>query len=187
MFTTYKRPPSLTAPSIKTNGDRPTYRKRVTVTTSTSTRTAEAVDIILDAFGYWPGVPALTGFTDVERMRRHYEKQGGPAHWFDADALRFFGSRNRQMTQPGLLLETQTEAPEGVGRYSLTAWVYDTTNGDAARITPKLLGKFYTLDEARKMAATVHQVWGKATEAMRLREAGAPGGGEELLEVLAAL
>lgn len=49
----------------------------------------------------------------------HDRKVGG--HYFSADTLRFFGSRNFETIVPGVSVELQTRAPGD--RYKVTVWV----------------------------------------------------------------
>lgn len=129
----------------------------------TTTNTAEQ---IRETFKHWGTVPALCEHNNVASLRSAYEYQSGPTHWFDADTLRFFGSRNLHVPTPGFTVETQTNAPEGVGRYKVTAWVYDFTAesrlGNLGRLTPQGLASFYTLAEARNFAAAAGVAWGAA-------------------------
>ena len=52
-------------------------------------------------------------------VRRDY--RGG--HYFDANTLRWFGSRNFATVVPGVTVELQTNAPGN--RYRVTAWYSD--------------------------------------------------------------
>jgi hypothetical protein len=124
--------------------------------TNTATRTAAAATV-RDAFRYWDAVPALVEHTDESALRRDYENQGGQAHWFDADTLRFFGSRNRELVRPGLMVELQANAPEGVERYAVHAWVLDPTRDN--RVTPQLVARFTTRRAAAAFAADAADVW----------------------------
>lgn len=150
-----------------------------------------AIEDILDAFQHWAYIPELSTFADVNHLINTYERQSGPTHYFDRDAIRFFGSRNLHMHRRGLMIETQTSAPDGVGRYKLTAWVYDI---DAAadhrggpRLTPQTFDRFFTLCDARRAAEQVADAWAAAIACKRLRVAGAPGSAEELLAAADAL
>jgi hypothetical protein len=108
------------------------------------------------AFRYWDAVPALVEHTSEDALRRSYESQDGPTHWFDADTLRFFGSRNREMVRAGLLVELQANAPAGVGRYVVTAWVVDAESG---RITPQRVAEFHARTAAVRFAVDAATVW----------------------------
>jgi hypothetical protein len=50
-------------------------------------------------------------------VRRDYRS----GHYFDADTLRWFGSRNFRTVAPGVSVELQTNAPWG-GRYKVELW-----------------------------------------------------------------
>ena len=135
---------------------------------ATTTTTA---DVIRQAFEYWGQVPALYPACSTDELQRNYENQSGPTHWFDADTLRFFGSRNRHLVRPGVMVETQTKAPEGVGRYTVTAWVIDETaprdHRTMGRISPHKVGTFHSLREARRFEVEVSDWW---VEAMKNTE-----------------
>jgi hypothetical protein len=119
--------------------------------------TTHTADLVREAFRYWDTVPALVEHTDENTLRRDYENQGGPTHWFDADTLRFFGSRNRELVRAGLMVELQANAPEGVERYAVHAWVLDATSDN--RITPQLVARFTTRRAAVAFAAAAADVW----------------------------
>lgn len=130
---------------------------------TTRSRTDEAVGLIREAFQYWGEVPELSTYTDADHLRSEYEHQSGPTHWFDPATLRFFGSRNRHMVAPGVMVETQMNAPEGVGRYAVVAWAIDHSEARdhrrMGRITPQRLGSFGSLAEARRVARRVAECW----------------------------
>ena len=125
--------------------------------------TQNTMGAVLAAFRYWGTVPALVTTTSVDQLRRDYQGQSGPVHWFDADTLRFFGSRGRALVAPGLLVECQTNAPEGAGRYVVTAWVVDADqprdHRTMGRITPQRLGDFPTRAAAVRFALAAGAAW----------------------------
>jgi hypothetical protein len=116
--------------------------------------------IITDAFKYWGGVPTLTTYTDEAWLKADYESQSGETHWFDPETLRFFGSRNREMVAPGLMVECQTNSPSD--KYVVVAWVY---KGIQYRITPQVLRRFPTRKQAKEFALAASSAWptGKET------------------------
>jgi hypothetical protein len=141
-----------------------------------TTQTSEYVNVLRERFQYWPeGVPELATHSDVDHLRRDYELDPGPRHWFDIDTSRFFGSRNRHLHRPGLLIETQMNAPDGVGRYRVTAWVMYRTAPDhrgAPTLQPCGLGDpFHTLSEARRFVEQVSSAWNEARPAIESTEA----------------
>jgi len=121
-------------------------------------------DLVSEAFKHWSTLPPLFEVTDLDILRSQYERQTGPTHWFDAETLRFFGSRNLHVAAPGVTVECQTGAPEGCARYAVTAWVVDeTAESDTrrrGRITPQRIGAFWTLNEARGAALVVSSILG---------------------------
>lgn len=138
------------------------------MTTKEQTLRDEAREAILEETKYWDSIPALVSYSSADELQRNYENQSGPTHWFDRDTLRFFGSRNRHLVRPGVMVETQMNAPDGVGRYAVTAWVVDPTawrdHREMGRITPNRLGSFHSLVEARRFAVAVAEVWGEVTK-----------------------
>ena len=123
---------------------------------------------IREVFQSWPAVPALTGYTSPEELQRDYQRQSGPTHWFDTDTLQFFGSRNRELVAPGMMIELQSKAPAGCPRYVVIAWVlHYTAHHDPqlapGRITPQNIGAFHTRAEARRYALCAAEVWPSLT------------------------
>jgi len=146
----------------------------------------EAVDIIADSLAYWNHAPELTTAKGVASIRRVYQAGAGPRHFFDADTVRFFGSRFK--TAPaGMLIDHQTEAPEGVRPYSITAWVHDLTARGG--IQPVSIGRTETLEEAQEAAAIVAAAWRNphVFRALQLRAAGSPGSMDDLIHIAKGL
>lgn len=54
-------------------------------------------------------------------VRADYENAPKRGHYFDRDALRFFGSRNFRTVAPGVSVELQANAPGD--RYRVTVWL----------------------------------------------------------------
>jgi hypothetical protein len=125
--------------------------------------TTTVADSIREAFKYWETVPPLAGYLSVSELEREYCNQSGACHWFDPATLRFFGSRNRHLIRPGVLVETQTKAPSTDMRYRVTAFVIDATaardHRSMGRITPVGLGWFGSLTAARRFAAAAADLW----------------------------
>lgn len=124
---------------------------------------SEIAKTILDAFTYWDTVPPLSKYTTVDHLESEYTRQSGPNHWFDADTLRYFGSRNREMVAAGILVERQTKAPEGCPRYSVTAWIIDEAqprdHRRMGRIVPKKIAAFNTRAKAVAFGKAAAQLW----------------------------
>lgn len=75
---------------------------------------------------YWSGPVELAGYATLASLRLAYA--AGPGHYFDRDALRFFGSRNMHLvTGAGgcVTVETQTNTPAGMPRYKVEVWFMD--------------------------------------------------------------
>ncbi len=113
-------------------------------------------EIIHNTFRYHKQTSVLSSFTDVDELRAAYEAQDCPTHWFDPDTLRFFGSRNMKLAAPGIMIELQTKAPDGVHRYAVTAWV---TDPETNQLSPMLMERCETLQMARTLADALHAAW----------------------------
>ena len=92
----------------------------------------------------------------LNELRKQYEAQDGETHWFDAETLDFFGSENLHMFRPGITIERQTNAPENVPQYRVTAWV---VYSDSDRIVPVSISAFHTLDEAQAFTDVIYNGW----------------------------
>jgi hypothetical protein len=143
--------------------------------TTLTRRDVETVDALLRSFQYWNTVGDRSTETHVPNLRHSYR-----GHWFNADTLRFFGSRNLHLHRPGILVETQTEAPNGT-EYAVTVWVHEEGN-----VTPQNVGRFDTLRAARRFAESVADVWPVFGAAHALRAAGCPADTAELVQLVAA-
>jgi hypothetical protein len=133
------------------------------------------VDALLDVFKYWDTIGERWTDRHVPNLRHAYR-----GHWFDADTLRFFGSRNLHLHRPGLLVETQTKAPDGT-QWALTAWTIED-----GRPVPARVAYFASLHAARRFAERADAVWPVFTRAHALRAAGCPGDTDELIALVSA-
>lgn len=66
--------------------------------------------------------PEIVDYASLEALRAAYGSGEG-RHWFDADTLRWFGSRGLDLIGGAATVECQTKAPEGVDRYRVTVWL----------------------------------------------------------------
>jgi hypothetical protein len=112
------------------------------MTTHTLTRRdIEAVDMLLRQLSHPFYVDAvLTTERHVPNLKSMHR-----GHFFDAEALRFFGSRNMHLHRPGLLVETRTETPGGT---SWGVWVWFVS--ERWGVEPSLAGAFDSLTAARR-------------------------------------
>lgn len=103
---------------------------------------SDVIESLELAFQYWESFPQPTNHTDVDQLRADYETQPH-SHWFDPETVGFFGSHPTMMHMPapGIIVEPQLNAPEGLGRYAVTAFVLDTSE-EPLQIIPKLIGRF---------------------------------------------
>jgi hypothetical protein len=109
------------------------------------------------AFQYWQSMPHPVPHTSIDQLRADYERQ--PAtHWFDHDTLSFYGSHPTlmHMPAPGIIVEPQWNAPEGIERYAVTVFVWDTENPQPNRITPVLIGRFHHSKRAAQFARAAY-------------------------------
>lgn len=144
-------------------------------TTHTTRADTETVDALLEAFRHWRHLGELSPETHVPNLRRACQ-----GHWFDADTLRFFGSRNLHLHRPGLLVETQTNAPGGT-EYCVTAWLIEED-----RLTMQNVGRFESLRAARRFAEKAHAAWPTFEKAHALRAAGCNADAAELVALIEA-
>ena len=121
----------------------------MSVMSDLATRFQLALDVFHD------GVPSLTNYTSVAKLKNDYESQPGNRNWFHKDTLEFFGSSNLHIPAPGVTVEHQTEAPYDLRPYSVTAW----TVNDDGRITPYTIDRFDDLETADYFAKFVSEMW----------------------------
>jgi hypothetical protein len=107
------------------------------------------------AFASFTGeVPPLIDISDIKVLRAIYESQDAETHWFDKETLDFFGSSNLKVCVPGITVENQLNAPDGVERWSVTAWVIHD-----GRISPRFIDRFHTQQEAILFSETLYAQW----------------------------
>lgn len=147
------------------------------MTTHTLTRRdIEAVDMLLEQLAHRVYVDAvLTTERHVSNLKSIHR-----GHFFDAEAVRFFGSRNMHLHRPGVLVETRTNTPGGTS-WGVWAWTVNARFG----VEPSLAGAFDSLAAARRFAERVHVLWPLFTACLALRLAGCPGTVDELIELTA--
>lgn len=122
-------------------------------------RPDEVVPTIVEAFRWWGTVPELCDAGSVNELVRMYEQGPGPTHYFDGDTRRFFGSSNPDVPAPGLYIETQRNAPDGMAKVTVTAFVWDTGSDGPPRLTPQLLGRFFDRRWARHFVRVASENW----------------------------
>jgi hypothetical protein len=105
--------------------------------------TTTVEDNIKLAFQYWGAIPKLAEYLSISELRRNYT-----GHWFDPETIRYFGSRNITMVRPGIVIEYQSKAPEGIDRYVITAFVVM----EDGRISTYLIGRETSRVKAIKYA-----------------------------------
>ena len=106
-------------------------------------------DIIVDAFKWWDHIPPLTDIQYFSQLVREHT-----GHFYDADTRRFFGTHNPHMPAPGITVECQRNAPDGVPKYAITAWVLDD-----GKLTPNTVHRADTLRQADRIAIQLSKAW----------------------------
>lgn len=124
-------------------------------TTALTPTEQEAFDELVHHFKGWP-IPKLADIRSFNELIRRYAQNTPPGHFYDPETKRWFGTRNPHLAAPGVTVECQTKAPEGVPRYSIAFWVVD----DNGNILPTVIARRDTLGKANNFARAVHAVWG---------------------------
>lgn len=95
-------------------------------------------------FEYWDN-PQLVDIEDSDILIEEYTSQPGEHHYFDNNTMEFFGTEDFQMIAPGISVEYQSNAPEGLERWTIVCWVM---NEDNSIFTPYSLCRHWSLAEA---------------------------------------
>jgi hypothetical protein len=96
-------------------------------------------------FEYWTDA-VLTDFVDENELIEAYNNQEGEHHYFDSDTMTFFGTEDFHMVAPGISVEYQSGAPDGVSRWSVVSWVFSDEDND--NFTPYSLCRHDSLSDA---------------------------------------
>jgi hypothetical protein len=97
-----------------------------------------------ERFNYWPDAK-LVDIVDENELIDAYRSQDGEHHYFDPKSMEYFGTNNFQMVAPGISVEYQSAAPEGVDRWTVVSWVL---REDGETFTPYTLCRHDNLSEA---------------------------------------
>jgi hypothetical protein len=111
--------------------------------------THEIQEMITDAFKYWDRVPPLA---QIRSMRELLAMHTG--HYYDNATKRFFGTYNPHVPAKGITVECQRNAPQGINKYAITAWVMD---GD--KLFPNTVYRARTLQQADRLAVRLSEAW----------------------------
>jgi hypothetical protein len=95
-------------------------------------------------FEYWDDAK-LVDIVDPDVLIETYTAQDGEHHYFDDDTMEFFGTEDFQMVAPGISIEYQANAPEGVDRWTVVCWVVNEENDI---FTPYTLCRHSDMNEA---------------------------------------
>lgn len=129
-----------------------------TFTHDEGTDTAAALVAKALRYYYAPTAPELSGILSADEVRRTYRANRTGGHYFDADTLRYFGSRGFTVAAPGVTVECQSNAPAGVGRYNVVAWAWEDRDG-VRELQPHTLARFSTRPAASRFARAVPAAW----------------------------
>ena len=113
-----------------------------------------ATAVVLPFYGRSP--EPLVKISNLKELRDAYEAQSGETHWFSKSTLDFLGSKGLELYRPGITVECQSNAPENVPPYCVTAWV---VYSDDNRITPVGIERFNTREDARAFAEVIYDGW----------------------------
>jgi hypothetical protein len=102
---------------------------------------------------------SVRSFDELVRLSR---TSTHAAKYYAADTMRWFGTKNPHLAAPGITVENQSKAPDGVPRYVVTAWVLDDDGG----VRPVTVARRSTLDTARRYARAVAAVWADVMQGM---------------------
>jgi hypothetical protein len=114
---------------------------------------ALAFDNIVEYFN--GNVPELSNILSFNELIRRYQSNTVPGYFYDPDTKKWFGTRNPHLIAPGVTVECQTKAPEGVDKYAITVWTIDEV-GD---LRPSTLARRPTLGTANRYGRAVHEAW----------------------------
>jgi hypothetical protein len=93
----------------------------------------------------------------LANLQALYRGTGG--HYFDPETLDYYGSTGGMMAAPGLYVERQTAAPEGMAQWVLVAFVWwDDDDRTQRRRLAETLGRYETLPDALAVSRMVHAI-----------------------------
>jgi hypothetical protein len=105
-----------------------------------------------------PTVPELCGIVSTNELELTYRANRSGGHYFDPETLRCFGVRSFTLAAPGVAVECQSKAPEGVGRYRVTAWTWEDRDG-VRELHPQNVARCYTRADAMRLARAIPAAW----------------------------
>jgi len=95
-------------------------------------------------FDYWDDAE-IVSIVDTNDLIEQYTSQDGEHHYFDDATMEFFGTQNFHLVAPGISVEYESNAPDGVDRWKVTAWVW---NDFGSTFTAYTLCRHNNLDDA---------------------------------------
>lgn len=127
-------------------------------------------------FEYWDDAE-LVDINDADELIESYQSQSGEHHYFDKSTMDFFGTEDFQMVAPGISVEYQSEAPDGVSRWTVVSWVI---NSESNVFTPYTLCRHDSLADASVCGHISYQHMNKKWNAMEYDTGYCSDHGEDL-------
>jgi hypothetical protein len=113
----------------------------------------DAYDNIVKHFN--GNVPELSSIISFNELIRRYEANTVPGYFYDTKTKKWHGTRNPHLIAPGVTVECESKAPEGVDKYIITAW----TINEVGDLLPFTLARRPTLGTANRYGRAVHAAW----------------------------
>lgn len=104
-------------------------------------------------FNYWPDAK-LVDIIDTGTLIDTYKSQDGEHHYFDPKTMEYFGTHSFHMAAPGVSVEFQSAAPEGLEPWTVVSWVLSE---DGKTFSPYTLCRHWNEDEADVCAHISYQ------------------------------
>lgn len=93
---------------------------------------------------YWTDAK-LADIDNEDDLIEAYTNQPGEHHYFDDDTMEHFGTEDFHVVAPGVSVEYQSAAPEGIDRWTVVAWLM---RDDGPTFTSYTLCRHSSLSEA---------------------------------------
>jgi hypothetical protein len=113
-------------------------------------------------FEYWDDAEVVL-ISNADELIEKYTEQDGEHHYFDSNTMEFFGTEDFQMVAPGISVEYQANAPDGVDRWTIVSWIW---NESGTMFTPYTLCRHNNFDDAAVCGHISYQELNKDWNAM---------------------
>lgn len=97
-----------------------------------------------ERFTYWTDA-VIVDIDNADDLIDAYQSQDGEHHYFDSDTMDFFGTEDFHMVAPGISVEYQSNAPDGVNKWTVVSWVW---REDGEQFIPYTLCRHDSLSDA---------------------------------------